>query len=49
VEGLSNKAKITMRGSCGFRAYRVLELAICHSLGKLPEPESTHDFFWGTL
>jgi hypothetical protein len=23
----------------------VLELALYHSLGKLPEPESTHDFF----
>jgi hypothetical protein len=29
----------------GFRTYRVLELALYHSLGKLPEPESTHDFF----
>ena len=28
-----------------FRAYRVLELALYHSVGKLPEPESTHDFF----
>ena len=27
------------------RTYRVLELALYHSLGKLPEPESTHDFF----
>jgi hypothetical protein len=24
---------------------RVLELALYHSLGKLLEPESTHDFF----
>ena len=31
--------------SYGFRTYRVLELALYHSLGKLPEPESTHDFF----
>jgi len=23
----------------------VLELALYHSLGKLPEPEATHDFF----
>jgi len=45
VEGLNNKAKVTMRKSYGFRAYRVLELALYHSLGKLPEPESTHDFF----
>jgi transposase len=35
VEGLNN----------GFRTFRVLELALYHSLGKLPEPESTHDFF----
>src|ERR1700723_1190527 len=39
------KAKVTMRKSYGFRSYRVLELALYHSLGKLPEPESTHDFF----
>jgi hypothetical protein len=30
-----------MRKSDGFRTYRVLELALYHSLGKLPEPEST--------
>jgi hypothetical protein len=45
VEGLNNKAKVTMRKSYGFRTYRVLELALYHSLGKLPEPETTHDFF----
>lgn len=45
VEGLNNKAKVTMRKSYGFRTYRVLELALYHALGKLPEPESTHDFF----
>jgi transposase len=45
VEGLNNKAKVTMRKSCGLRTYRVLELALYHSLGKLPEPISTHDFF----
>ena len=45
VEGLNNKAKVTMRKSYGFRTYRALELALYHSLGKLPEPESTHDFF----
>jgi transposase len=45
VEGLNNKAKVTMRKSYGFRTYRVLELALYHSLGKLPEPESAHDFF----
>jgi transposase len=45
VEGLNNKAKVTMRKSYGFRTYRVLELALYHALGKLPEPESTHEFF----
>jgi transposase len=45
VEGLNNKAKVTMRKSYGFRTFRCLELALYHSLGKLPEPVSTHDFF----
>src|SRR5262252_5119311 len=45
VEGLNNKAKLTMRKSYGFRTYRVLELSLYHSLGKLPEAELTHDFF----
>ena len=45
VEGLTNKAKVTMRKSYGFRTYPVLELALYHSLGKRPEPESTLDFF----
>ena len=45
VEGLNNKAKVTMRKSYGFRTFRALELALYHSLGKLPEPESTHEFY----
>ena len=45
VEGLNNKAKVTMRKSYGFRTFRCLELALYHSLGKLPEPELTHEFF----
>ena len=45
VESLNNKAKVTMRKSHGFRTFRCLELALYHSLGKLPEPESIHDFF----
>ena len=49
VEGLNNKAKVTMRRSYGFRTFRVLELALYHSLGKLPEPELTHEFFSGGL
>jgi transposase len=30
VEGLNNKAKVTMRKSYGFRTFRVLELALYH-------------------
>jgi transposase len=45
VEGLNNKAKVTMRRSYGFRTFHILELALYHSLGKLPEPELTHEFF----
>ena len=45
VEGLNNKAKVTVRKSYGFRTFRSLELALYHSLGKLPEPECTHEFF----
>jgi transposase len=45
VEGLNNKAKLTMRKSYGFPTFRILELALYHSLGKLPEPELTHEFF----
>jgi hypothetical protein len=45
VEGLNNKAKVTMRKSYGFRTFRNLELALYHSPGKLPEPESTREFF----
>jgi len=45
IEGLNNKAKVTMRRSYGFRTFRILELALYHSLGNLPEPELTHDFF----
>jgi hypothetical protein len=45
IEGLNNKAKVTMRRSYGFRTFRILELALYHSLGKLPQPELTHEFF----
>ncbi|HEV2348998.1 MAG TPA: transposase [Terriglobia bacterium] len=45
AEGLNNRVKVTIRKSHGFRTYRILELALDHSLGKMPEPVSTHDFF----
>lgn len=45
VEGLNNKAKVTIRKSYGFRSYRIAELALYHSLGDLPEPNFTHRFW----
>jgi len=44
VEGLNNKVKLTMRKSYGFRQFRSIEIALYHSLGKLPEPPITHRF-----
>jgi transposase len=45
VEGLNNKAKVTMRKSYGFRTFHALETALYHRLGKLPEPDVAHRFF----
>ena len=44
VEGFNTKAKLTLRKSYGFRTYRAMEIALYHTLGALPEPESTHRF-----
>jgi transposase len=45
VEGLNNKAKLTMRKSYDFRTFRITEIALYHALGKLPEPNIAHRFF----
>ncbi len=45
VEGLNNKAKLTIRKSYGFRSPEILEMALYHALGKLPEPKLTHEFY----
>ncbi|MEE9231253.1 MAG: ISL3 family transposase [Acidobacteriota bacterium] len=44
VEGLNGKAKVTTRRSYGFRTFRAAEVALYHTLGKLPEPAVTHRF-----
>lgn len=44
VEGFNNKAKLTTRKAFGFRTYRAVEIALYHTLGALPEPETTHRF-----
>ena len=43
IEGLNNKAKVTMRKFHGFRTFRLTELALHHPLGKLPEPTAVQD------
>ena len=44
VEGLNNKIRVVTRRSYGFRTFEAMELALYHTLGHLPEPESTHKF-----
>lgn len=45
VEGLNNKAKVTMRKAYGYRPFEMTELSLYHVLGKLPEPELAHRFY----
>jgi len=44
VEGLNLKVKLTTRKAYGFRTFRAIEIALFHTLGALPEPETTHRF-----
>ena len=44
VEGLNYKIKLTIRKAYGFRTLNAAEIALYHALGKLPEPELTHEF-----
>ena len=44
VEGLNNKVKVVTRKSYGFKHPEVLEIALYHTLGKLPERDLTHRF-----
>ena len=45
VEGLNNKIRVVTRRSYGFRTYHAMEIALYHTLGRLPEPEElTHKF-----
>jgi transposase len=44
VEGLNNKAKLSMRKAYGYRTFRAAEISLYHALGQLPEPKLTHRF-----
>jgi transposase len=45
VEGLNNKIRVVTRRAYGFRTFDAMEIALYHTLGRLPEPEEfTHKF-----
>jgi transposase len=45
VEGMNTNAKLALRKARGFRTYEVLETALYHEMGHLPEPACvTHRF-----
>lgn len=45
VEASNNKFKLTIRKAFGFRSFEVMQVAVFHQLGKLPEPHFTHEFW----
>ena len=45
VEGLNNKLKVTFRKAYGLKTFKATEIALYHTLGRLPEPKFTHRFF----
>jgi transposase len=44
TEGKNHKARVMLAKAYGHRSYKVLELALYHALGELPEPPRTHRF-----
>lgn len=44
VEGFNSKAKLTMKKAYGFRTFRAIQVALYHTLGDLPLPDTIHRF-----
>ena len=44
TEGLNNKLKVAFRNAFGYRCFKTAEIALYHSMGRLPEPEHAHRF-----
>ena len=44
VEGLNYRIKLTIRKAYGFRTLEAAQIALYHTLGRLPEPELAHEF-----
>ncbi len=45
VEGLNRIVNLVTRKAFGFREHETLKVALFHTMGKLPDPKSTHSFF----
>jgi transposase len=45
VEASNNKFKLTIRKAFGFRSFEVMQVAVLHQLGDLPEPQFAHEFW----
>ncbi len=45
VEGLNRKVNLVTRKAYGYKSYDVLKIALYHTMGQLPVPESTHRFY----
>lgn len=44
MEGLNRKVNLVTRNAYGFRYYEMLNIALFHTMGQIPEPESAHRF-----
>jgi len=44
VEGMNRKVNLITRKAYGYRSFEVMQIALFHALGHLPEPEVTHKF-----
>jgi len=45
VEGFNGKLKLTTRKAYGYRSYKIIEIALFHTLANLPQPKFTHEFW----
>ena len=45
IEGLNRKVNLTIRKAFGFSSFEVMETALYHQLGNLPEPTFKHEFW----
>ncbi len=45
VEGMNRKVNLATRKAYGFKTFNALETALYHTMGDLPEPVITHEFF----